>query len=168
MSNIAIQRVDDTTKRVLPIFEEFGKRFEEIRQRALELFEKRGREIGHALDDWLRAERDVLGGWPAAELREKDGTYELRVTLPGYEAGEVQVTAAPGEILIHAETKQEKKAAEGKVIWTEFGSNNVYRRFDLPQPIDVSKATATLERGLLRVSAAKAEVPKPKPIEIAA
>ena len=34
---------------------------EEVRKRAYELFEMRGREQGHELDDWLRAEREILG-----------------------------------------------------------------------------------------------------------
>ena len=34
---------------------------EEIRNRAYELFEARGREEGHELEDWLRAEADILG-----------------------------------------------------------------------------------------------------------
>ncbi len=32
---------------------------EEIRQRAYELFELRGREVGHELEDWVRAEEEV-------------------------------------------------------------------------------------------------------------
>jgi Protein of unknown function (DUF2934) len=32
---------------------------QEIRVRAYELFEQRGREHGHDLDDWLRAESEV-------------------------------------------------------------------------------------------------------------
>jgi hypothetical protein len=31
-----------------------------IARRAYELFEKRGREIGHDLDDWLRAEHEMM------------------------------------------------------------------------------------------------------------
>ena len=34
---------------------------ERIRLRAYELFEARGREHGHDLDDWLRAEAEILG-----------------------------------------------------------------------------------------------------------
>jgi hypothetical protein len=34
---------------------------ERIRLRAYELYEARGREDGHALDDWLQAEADFLG-----------------------------------------------------------------------------------------------------------
>ena len=34
---------------------------EDIRMRAYELFEARGREEGHELDDWLRAEAEKTG-----------------------------------------------------------------------------------------------------------
>jgi hypothetical protein len=34
---------------------------EEIRRRAYELYEFRGREDGHDLDDWLLAEDEILG-----------------------------------------------------------------------------------------------------------
>ncbi len=33
---------------------------EEIRHRAHELYEERGREDGHDLDDWLRAEAELM------------------------------------------------------------------------------------------------------------
>ena len=32
-----------------------------IAERAYQLYEQRGREDGHALDDWLQAERELLG-----------------------------------------------------------------------------------------------------------
>ncbi len=32
---------------------------EDIRRRAYELYEQRGREHGHELEDWLRAEEEV-------------------------------------------------------------------------------------------------------------
>jgi len=34
---------------------------EEIRRRAYELYEERGREDAHDLDDWLRAEAEITG-----------------------------------------------------------------------------------------------------------
>lgn len=34
---------------------------DQIRTRAYELFEARGREDGHELDDWLRAEEEIVG-----------------------------------------------------------------------------------------------------------
>ena len=34
----------------------------EIRRRAYEIYEGRGREHGHELDDWVRAEAEITGG----------------------------------------------------------------------------------------------------------
>lgn len=36
----------------------------QIRRRAYELYEARGREPGHELEDWLQAETEVIGGKP--------------------------------------------------------------------------------------------------------
>lgn len=33
----------------------------QIRQRSFELYEERGREDGHEVDDWLRAEQEITG-----------------------------------------------------------------------------------------------------------
>ena len=37
-----------------------------VRQRAYELFEQRGCEHGHAMDDWLQAEAEIMGKKPAS------------------------------------------------------------------------------------------------------
>lgn len=151
MSRVAITKVTDDT-RTLPIFAEVAKRLEAVKERAFELFEKRDRKIGNDIDDWLRAERELLG-WPATELVEKNGAYEMQITLPGFDAKEVEITAAPTEIIVHAATEHEHETQKGKVLWSEFGSNDVYRRFETPNPIDVEKVHATFENGLLRISA---------------
>jgi hypothetical protein len=33
---------------------------DQIRQRAYELYEERGREDGHDVEDWLRAEKEIM------------------------------------------------------------------------------------------------------------
>jgi HSP20 family protein len=167
MPEVAVQQVKATERDTSSVFAELSKRFEEVRRRAFELFEKRGFEFGHELEDWLKAERDVAG-WPAAEMKEKEAAYELEITLPGFEAKDVQVTATPAEIVVHAAYVHEKKTEEGKVLWTEFGSNDVYRRFETPQPIDPEKVTAKLEKGMLRIQAPKAAPAKVKSISVAA
>ena len=166
MANVTIQKVEKPGPEPLPIFETISKGLDEVRRRAFELFEKRGYQLGHELDDWLKAEHAVFG-WPAAELAEKNGKYEAQITLPGFDAREVQVTATPAEIIVHAETKHEKKIEEPNVLWTEFGSNDVYRRFELPARIDVNKTSATLDNGMLHITAAKASVAQTKPVRTA-
>ncbi len=56
--------MDEITQTILtptPLFDTVGDADVEelIRRRAYELFEARGCEPGHALEDWLRAEREI-------------------------------------------------------------------------------------------------------------
>jgi len=163
MSQVAIEKVNDASQKTLPIFAEIARRFDAIRRRAFSLFEKRGCELGHDVDDWLKAEQELMGC--SAELAEKDGTYQMQMTLPGSEAKDVEVTATPSEILVHAATKREKKEEKDNVLWTEFGTNDVYRRFEVSNPINVDKVTANLDSGILRINAP--EVAKPKEVAAA-
>jgi HSP20 family protein len=152
MSQITINKAEETGKQTLPVFREVAKRFDAIKQRAFELFQTRGHGAGRELEDWLQAEREILG-WPAAELAEKENAYEVQVALPGFDAKEVEVTTTPTELVIHAATRHEAKGKEKDVVWSEFGSNDVYRRFDLPSKIQIEKVAANLDKGILKVTA---------------
>jgi HSP20 family molecular chaperone IbpA len=56
----------------------------------------------------------------------------MQVALPGFEAKEVEVNATPSEVFVQASAKKEKSSNEGGVVWTEFGSSDIYRRFEVP------------------------------------
>ncbi len=159
MSQVAITKAKDAEKQSLPVFEEIAKRVAAIQRRAFDLFEKRGHELGHDVEDWLKAEHELLG-WPSAELTEKDGLYQMEIALPGFAAKDVEVTATANEVIVHAATKEEKKTEKENVLWTEFGSNDVYRRFGVPSPVNVEKIAANFEDGLLRITAPKAQEPQ--------
>jgi HSP20 family protein len=163
MSEIKVQKVtDDGKKPTLPVFKEMESVFERIRTRAFDLFSRRGFGEGHALDDWLAAEREVC--WPAGELVEHEKAFALNVALPGFEPADISVTATPHQLVVHAKSKTESKKEEeakkgGKVCWSEFRSNDVYRQVDLPKDIDPQSVSASLQNGLLKVVATKAEKP---------
>jgi HSP20 family protein len=161
MANVTVHKVNGSAKR-LPVFDEIEKTLDQVRQRAFTLFEKRGCGLGRGLDDWLQAEREILGSH-AAELVDKDNAYEMQVALPGFDPKDVRVTATPTEVIVHAESNKEIKSQVGKVLWTEFASNNVCRQFKIPNPIDADKTTARLEKGLLRITAPKTVQSQGKP-----
>ena len=167
MSQITIHRVDEKGHRDLPILGEIAKRFEHVRQRAFELFEKRRCEAGHALEDWLKAEHELLG-WPVAEMSEHADGYELQVRLPGLEAKHLRVTAAPAEIIIQAACEPRKETENTTILWSEFGSPDLCRRFELPGPIDTGRVSAKLENGVLTILVPKGEPAKPQKITRAA
>lgn len=155
MTDVMVQKVADPDRTPVPVFDKVRQLFEDVQEKAFNLFEKRGRQPGRALEDWLKAEHEILGDWPAAEFIDTEKGYELRLTLPGFEAKEIEVTAVPGEIVVHAKTQHAGKGKKAHIVWSEFGSNEVYRRFELPDPIDVNTTFANLDKGILHITAAK-------------
>jgi HSP20 family molecular chaperone IbpA len=167
MLELNVQKVSTTDDRSLPIFAEFDRLADRIRLEAFNLFARRGSGDGHALDDWLEAERNVC--WPAAKLIERDGAFVFEVALAGFEPSEISLTATPREIMIKANHEHTKKSDEKEAAtlrWAEFRSDEVYRRVDLPSPVDVGKITATLKSGLLVVVAPLAPSSKSTPTKI--
>lgn len=157
MPKLNVEKVAKADDRSLPIFEEIDRLADRIRVHAYNLFARRGSGEEHALDDWLAAERDIC--WPSAELTEQDSRYALKVALAGFEPGEISVTATPHEIIVKASHKQETKSKEGEpeVRWTEFHSNDVFRRVELPKAVNVKAVSANLTNGLLEIVAPQAE-----------
>ena len=82
MSNVAVQKVDDQARKTLPVFAEITKRFQDVRRRAFELFERRGCELGHAVEDWAQ------GGARGIRLASRgNGRAGQRVRTPDDTAG---------------------------------------------------------------------------------
>ena len=150
MSNIAIQKLAMTEDRSLPVLREAEEFMCQIRERAFNLAMNRGRRRADPLQDWLAAEREFH--LPASRLVERDKTFSFCVSLPGFESAEVAVTATPNELIVRAKhARAEKTESEEHVIWSEFRSNDVCRRFELPKDIDVERASASLKNGMLKV-----------------
>lgn len=159
MPNVEVQKVNGDGKTTFPVFQEFEKKFDEIRDRAFQLFEGRGCKPGHDFEDWLTAEREVLSS-PAAEFTDKGNAFEVQMALPGFDPKEVEVTATPDEIIVHAASKKERKSESDKILWSEFSSSDVYRRIPAPMALNAENTSAVLEKGVLRINAPKAAQPK--------
>jgi HSP20 family molecular chaperone IbpA len=161
MSNIAISKIHEGYEST-SLLSELKCFAERIRERAFAIFQRRASRDGNALDDWLQAERDLtLSG--ESELIEKDSNFQLAVALPGFAEKNVKVTALPDAIFVKAESTHHHEKDEGNVYFCQFGEKSLFRRFDLPATIDVDKVTAQLDKGMLRVTAAKAHQEKAAP-----
>ncbi|MFI4868161.1 MAG: Hsp20 family protein [Steroidobacterales bacterium] len=170
-TNISVKKVPDATQRTEPVFAAVNALLQSIRSRAYELCAQRGFKDGSAWDDWFKAEREIC--WPAAELVEDDRGYQLKVALPGYSAREIDVTVTPQEIIISAASAKQASAkqpesAKGVIRWSQFRSNQVCRRIELPNAVDTNQVSAALEDGLLTVKAARQAVAKTMPVAAAA
>ncbi|MFI4889234.1 MAG: Hsp20/alpha crystallin family protein [Steroidobacterales bacterium] len=160
MAEINIQKVAKADDRKLPVFEEAERMMQRIRERAFALF---GARAAHGqsdpLGDWLAAERELC--WPASELVEQDQNYALNMALAGFEPKDITVTATPRELVVCAKKEASRgdktKEKNQQVCWSEFRSNDVYRRVELPVDIQVGKVSANYENGLLKITAPKAQ-----------
>jgi HSP20 family molecular chaperone IbpA len=61
--------------------------------------------------------------------------------------------------MIKAAHKHQKSGGDGEaeLKWSEFRSSDVMRRFELPADVDVERISASLDNGLLEITAPKAK-----------
>ena len=160
-----------TTKESVPVrkssgdlLTQFDRIYDSISQRAFDLFERNGSWFGRDLDDWFRAESEILHPLPL-ELKETDGDFTVRAEVPGFTIKDLEINLEPRSLKIAGkhETKEEEK--KGKMIRSELCADQILRIIDLPADIDTSKASATLKNGVLTIDLPKAAHAKAVRIE---
>jgi HSP20 family molecular chaperone IbpA len=156
VSQVAVEKVKGTEAPGTGILEEIRNLSERIRERAFELFQHRGGEAGHDLEDWLLAEQDFIRS-PQSELIENDRTLVFRLHAPGFQADEIKVTVLPDALVVKAESHNEHETKEGKLHFSEFGQKMLFRHYPLPGPIIIEKVTASLDNGVLQLTVPKAK-----------
>lgn len=105
---------------------------------------------------------------PATDVREDDKQYVFAVELPGMRREDVQVTLHEGVLSITGERRPEAESAGERYHRRERFVGRFARRFDLGMPVAVEGIKACFRDGILTVSVPKAEVAKPKTVEITA
>ena len=152
MNKLSIRYVFPEDPDALSLFESLNELEEAIRQRAFGLFSERGTAHGGEMEDWLRAERELV--WvPQSEAMEDDKQFRLRLIVPGLEAQDLQITAMPDAIIVQAEGASKEAST---VPFRELRRRKLFRRFDLEEPIDPGRTEASLAKGILEIVASKA------------
>jgi HSP20 family protein len=130
--------------------------YDVIARRAFDIFESRGRSPGHELEDWFRAESELLRPVPV-NVAESDGEYIVRAEVPGFGGKDIEVIVEPLYLAISGkrETKEDKQ--NGKMICSESRADRIFRVLDLPSVVDTSKVSTTLKDGILIVDLPKAQ-----------
>ena len=162
-TSIVVQSAQEKPVAITPIerlTKQIGKTFQAITQRAYEIFEGNGHRSGHDLDDWFKAETDLLH--PVhVNIAESGESLEVKAEVPGFSEKEIEVSVEPSRLTItgkrETETKTEK---QGKTVYSEFCSDQILRVVDLPASVDAEKATATLKNGVLQLTIPKAAAAK--------
>ncbi|MGB9711693.1 MAG: Hsp20/alpha crystallin family protein [Dissulfurimicrobium sp.] len=107
------------------------------------------------------------GTWiPSIDLSETKDSLIIKAEVPGMDAKDIDISIAGDMLTIKGEKqrKTEEKDENYHRVETRYGSFS--RMIRLPVSIDAEKATATYEKGVLKLVLPKKEEVKPKQIEI--
>jgi HSP20 family protein len=155
-----------------PIFVEAEKLFDQMKEfsqsvarRAYEYFEARGREFGHDMEDWFRAESELMRRVPV-EIKEADGQITVRAEVPGFAADEINVSVEPQRLVISGKSEKTKEEEKEQTLLSEFRSNRFCRELRLPAEVEPDKTTAVLKDGVLDLAFVKAAESKAIDVEV--
>lgn len=102
--------------------------YEGVSQRAYRLFQARGAEPGSEMNDWKKAERDLLGAMPV-DLAESEENYYALASVPGYSAGEISVAVEDCWLLIsgYGHWFEQVEQSAGEMDFNEDRATNLCR-----------------------------------------
>jgi HSP20 family protein len=150
------------------IFNDFETLTNEIARRAFGFFQNRGSANGRDLDDWFRAESELLKP-TLIEMSESDTSYTVRAEVPGFEVKDLNVRVNPNSVYIRGKREQKKEEKEGKQVkYSEVSARELCRSIDLPSSINPDKVDAHLTNGVLELTLSKAAPPKKIEVKSAA
>jgi HSP20 family protein len=138
-----------------------------IARRAYELFESSGYTHGHAHEDWLRAESEILLQ-AAVDVTETETGFTVRADVPGFGEKDLEVRVAPRSLCITGKRHESSDQKEGTAIYSERPSTHIFRVLSLPAEIDRDAVNATVSHGLLEIKLLKAGLSKKVPLAKAA
>lgn len=123
------------------------------------------KQVGQLVgQDWqpLIGELDFNERLLALDATENDQAYTIVTELPGMCAGDIQVKIDGGYLIIEGEIPEKsiEKKSKKRILVNERCSGHFCRTILLPQPVDSTKAKATYQDGILRLTLPKTDKAK--------
>ena len=133
--------------------------FDSIANRAYEIFEANGRQLGRDMEDWFRAERELLH--PVnVEIRDSADMLTLKAEVPGFQSKDLEINVEPTRFTLAGKREWTKEEEKEQVLFSERRTNQLFRCLDLPVEIVPEKVTATLKDGILELKMPKSTTAK--------
>ena len=100
------------------VSDQFQQTYDSIARRAFEIFNDNGRWLGHELEDWFRAESELLH--PVhLDIAESDDNLTIRAEVPGFNAKELEINVEPRKLTIAGKHEAQEESKKGKTIYSE-------------------------------------------------
>lgn len=103
---------------------------------------------------------------PNVDIKETEKEVQIKADLPGMKLEDIDVSVDENQLIIKGERKTEKEEKEKDYIRVERSYGSFYRSFNIGVPVKADEIKASYKNGVLDINLPKADVKKPKKIEI--
>ncbi len=125
-------------------------------------------EVGRWFDA-LDKKKDVqkTAVWtPDVDIKETDKEIQIKADLPGMKKEDIDISVDEDQLVIKGERIEEEEEKDKDYIRVERSYGSFYRSFNIGVPVKSDKIKASYKEGVLKLVLPKAEIKKPKKIEI--
>ena len=130
-----------------------------------DIYNRMGQLMNLALGDFSLVEAADMPWSPLADLRETDDAYQINVELPGVQRDQIDIQVQDREIIISGEITD---TSNGRRHRSSRRTGRFEYRTYVPGDVKTDQVSATLNDGVLTVTAPKSEGAKPRHIEVKA
>ena len=124
----------------------------------------------NVLDEFFKSDRFYTPSreswYPVVDVNEDDDGYHFQMELPGLTKEDVKISFKDDVLLVSGEKKAEQKEEKKEYHYHERGFGKFERTFRINSDVIVDKIDATFKDGVLMIDLPKAEIAKPKEIEV--
>lgn len=105
---------------------------------------------------------DVKGSYPKVNFIDNGDHYILEAAIPGYKKDDVTIEIKEGVLTIRGRASTESDpGVKGSYLWREIKRSKFSRSFLLPENLEHSNTSASIESGILTITIpVKAPIPK--------
>ena len=100
------------------------------------------------------------------DLYEKDGKYFVEMSVPGFEAKDINVEVTGGSVSISGEHMAETEKKDARYHRREMRRGSFARTIVLPQDLDANAVSAKIDKGILTVELTPLKPIAPKKITV--
>lgn len=103
---------------------------------------------------------------PTTDVHETDDAVIVTVEVPGLDRGEIEITVTPGGLAISGEKREQREEQRRDYHISEVQYGSFYRLVPLPPGLDLDRAEARVNNGVLNIRIPKASAERAQGREI--
>ncbi|MFB6636303.1 Hsp20/alpha crystallin family protein [Streptomyces chartreusis] len=121
-------------------------------------------EMSGLIESTVGGTAPAVAWTPLADVTESDDAFHVEIELPGVKSKDINVEANGQELVVTGEIKEKER--KGVLRRSTRRTGSFEYRLRLPGEVDAEKVNAQMSDGVLTITVPKAEVAKPRHIEI--